>query len=336
MPILILIVCFSFSSIFAEELYASIRFSNGTLWEGEIQLPVSFRIYEGKRLHAIPSKEIQEIEFSIEKKEMLQGFFFPEPGKPAQEKRGSFYPVLHLKASLAFWNGEKKQGHLYTAVLYLTREQKTEKLVLFYKMRGKEGEKFTDFVYPEKISIRKGKPDTSLAPEIRIRKEFFDSQICIISRQNLIRFSPESYRENFSIPMEHHQEGFFLAIQKQNQIFIEWPQKKEKKVILLVQDAIPLVQDFFDAKKLLDAWQSDENTIYSLMLLQRKAQTTLNSAKKYPWRLEIWRWKYDIEENRIMLAARQYFFRGILSDKEEPPDIHQQGSTTEKSFKEES
>ena len=333
----ILFVFFFFlCDLVSENLYGIIEFSDKTIFHGEIKLPASIRLHGKKQLQTIDSQEIQEIRFSMEKQEMLQAFWFPEPGKPDKEKSGNLYPVIYLGATISLLSGEKREGHLYTTVLYLTQEDKTKKLVLFYKMRGKEGESFENIVYPQKIVFQKTKPAVSSQISVSVSKAFLSSQISLITRPDFVRFSPEIDKGKFWIPLEHKKEGFFLAIYKHNQIFIQWPFPEDKPNMALVQTSLAFVQDFFDQNKLLSVWQSKEDTIYSLMLLQRKAKTTYNAKRKYPWRLEIWRWKYDVEEKRLMLAAREYFFRGILSEKEEPPVILLQESLTEKkSFKEE-
>lgn len=317
-----------------ENIDGTIEFSDGTKWQGKIQFPKIFKVHDKNQLQSISSEKIQEIQFSVEKKEMTQAFWFPEPGKPTQEKSGSPYPVIHLRSFFVFWDGSQKQGHLYTTVLYLTKEEQTKKLILFYKMRGKEKENWESVVYPKKIIIGKTKPTDVLQSSHSIEKTYLPCDVCLVSKQNFARCMLKQTEENFSVPEEYQQEGFFLAIQKQNRILVQWEKKGDKKTTILVQSAIPFVSDFFDDKKLLEVFQSKEDTIYSLMLLQRKSKTTLDAEKKYPWRMEIWRWKYDLDENRLMLASRQYFFRGILSKNEEAPCIQIEEDLLKKSFKE--
>jgi len=47
------------------------------------------------------------------------------------------------------------------------------------------------------------------------------------------------------------------------------------------------------------------------MLLSRQGKTTLHKKASQPWRLEIWRWNYDAENQQLLLAGKGYLFRGI-------------------------
>jgi hypothetical protein len=81
-------------------------------------------------------------------------------------------------------------------------------------------------------------------------------------------------------------------------------------------------EDFFDGKELLGVWHDEvAGNLYSLMLLHRKGGTTLGGAKSQPWRVSVWRWKYDPETNQLMLAGRGDLFRGIIGHGDALPAV---------------
>jgi hypothetical protein len=61
--------------------------------------------------------------------------------------------------------------------------------------------------------------------------------------------------------------------------------------------------------------------VYSAMMLVRRGPTTLDAEKSQPWRCEVWHWKYDEDEKKLLLAGRGYFFRGIIGRGEQPPAV---------------
>jgi hypothetical protein len=81
------------------------------------------------------------------------------------------------------------------------------------------------------------------------------------------------------------------------------------------------VRDFFDGRKLLGVWR-DEATgeLYTLAMLTRQGQTSLDAERSQPWRLEVFRWK-EGEDQRLLLAGRGFFFRGILAKGVPPPPV---------------
>ena len=82
------------------------------------------------------------------------------------------------------------------------------------------------------------------------------------------------------------------------------------------------LRDFFDDRRLLGVYSApDGETVYSLVLQVRQADTTYEAEKNRPWRLAIIRWKFDPDEATLMSAGLGYFFRGIRAPNEPPPTI---------------
>ena len=105
-----------------------------------------------------------------------------------------------------------------------------------------------------------------------------------------------------------------MAVQNETGITVGWPADHDEAMAKLVRDALPDVRDFFDVLGLHGAWRDPvTGDVYSLMLLERRGATTLNAAQSQPWRCEVWRWKFEPEEKKLMVAGRNYFFRGIIA-----------------------
>jgi hypothetical protein len=116
--------------------------------------------------------------------------------------------------------------------------------------------------------------------------------------------------------------GFFLAVKTGDRLVVGWPKAAESNFTALVQAALPESEDFFDVRRLLGVFHDEQNAaLYSLMLSARKGNTTLAETRSQPWRLEIYRWKLDDDGQRVMLAGKGYFFRGIGAKNEPVPTV---------------
>jgi hypothetical protein len=110
----------------------------------------------------------------------------------------------------------------------------------------------------------------------------------------------------------------FMAVKTPCHLSVGWPANGDTGLVARVGQSLANDEDFFDSKKLLGVCRIGDD-VYSLLMLSRKRRTTLKEDESQPWRLEIWRWKDNGE--RMMVACRGFFFRGIIAKQEEPPTV---------------
>jgi hypothetical protein len=184
--------------------------------------------------------------------------------------------------------------------------EKTEKVILLAKQRGKKGETMQSLVYPTRIVFR----DETVQVEKSVRLQLgMKGVVVALTRGALVRL--EAKGDVLPSPLGAE---IFVAVKDGEKITVGWPAENDAKFLKLVQEALPNVRDFFDDQKLLGVWRDPvSGDVYSAMMLERKGQTTLNAEKSQPWRCEVWRWKYEPDDNRLMIAGRGYFFRGIIA-----------------------
>jgi hypothetical protein len=128
-------------------------------------------------------------------------------------------------------------------------------------------------------------------------------------------------------------EEFYLAARKDGQYIVGWPEEQNKKLFAIAQDHIRRQRDFYNEKKLLGVTTSKSGKeVLSLVSLRRKVAPThfgeiggewdreLGTVVE-PWRLSIWRWKYDRKNQELVLSARGTFFRVIFLPENPTPEV---------------
>jgi hypothetical protein len=128
-------------------------------------------------------------------------------------------------------------------------------------------------------------------------------------------------------------EEFYLAVRKDGKYIVGWPEVQDKKLFAIAQDHIKRQRDFYNDKKLLGVTTSkDGREVLTLVSLRRKVAPThfgeiggewdreLGTVVE-PWRLSIWRWKYDKANQEMILSARGTFFRIILLPENPTPEV---------------
>jgi hypothetical protein len=137
-------------------------------------------------------------------------------------------------------------------------------------------------------------------------------------------------------------EEFYLAVRKDGKYIVGWPppatsgdrpKEQSKELFLLALDHIKRQRDFYNSKELLGVLASkDGREVLTLVSLRRKVAPThfgeiggewdreLGTVVE-PWRLSIWRWKYDRVNQELILSSRGTFFRIILLPKDPTPEV---------------
>jgi len=313
-----------------------IQFSNGEVTEGNISLTAGAELeihLGGTQIRTLALDKVREIRLAPEKEEMVQKWRFPDAGQNRKEKWGQPYPTRDLKAAITLASNEKITGHLYTTVLYVEGAEKTQKVILYAKQSGEPGQTLASLIYPTLIqfadaaaeardTIRLRLPALGLAGKL---------ELAALNHNALLTYTgsntaqPNEFRLTSPLGQQ-----LFLAAKAGDKIVAGWPKPREErgqpapvaKLFSLVQTNLAIAEDFFDDRNLLGVWLDQANSdLYSLVMLARQGKTTLDAAKSQPWRLVILRWKYDDETQRVMLAGRGYFFRGILEKGQAPPKV---------------
>jgi len=119
-------------------------------------------------------------------------------------------------------------------------------------------------------------------------------------------------------------EDFYLAVKKGEKCFVGWPRTQDRKLFAVAEDHLKRQRDFYNDKKLLGVTKSaDGKEVLTLVNLRRRfAPTNFGSIGGEwdrelgtivePWRLSIWRWKYDPVTEDMLLSGRGTFFRLIF------------------------
>ncbi len=297
----------------------TIAFSDGSVAEGDITLTPgsSLTLHDGKAPHTVPLESVREIRFTPEKEALERAWRFIEAGQTKKEEWGEPYPVRHLSASLQLQDKTGWAGHLHTLPLYVTVTGVTTRIVILAKQRGKPGETLASLVYP--LSIRFDDPAGSSNRMARLtlipEAVPADTTLCALTRGSLVRL-PGKRKDGTGPFLIDAPLGapLFVAVKNGDLIRAGWTNAAAPEVDAAIRQAVAAARDFFDQRQVLGVWQAPgENDVYALLDLVRTGQTTLDGAKSQPWRLEIWRFKMDPDSHKLMIAARNWFFRGITA-----------------------
>ena len=304
-----------------------VQFSNSEVVEGKISLSPGqqLRLHVEAQIRTLTLDKVREIRMLPEGDEMVRNWRFKDAGQAVKEYSGKPYPLRSLKTTITLADGERITGHLYTTVLYVEGPDKARKVVLYAKQRGQEGETFDKVVYPAVISFSDGASGVEETIRVRIRHPSVGTttELAALTHDALMTLeghkTGQAGEYHMSSPLG---EPVFLALKTGSKIVAGWPKEQDPKLMALVQTNLAIAEDFFDDRRLLGIWLDQKaSDIYSLLMLTRKGQTTLDGEKTQPWRLVILRWKYDEDSQRVMLAGRGFFFRGILAKGETPPSV---------------
>ena len=290
---------------------------------------------------------IREIRFYPEKEEMRRSWKFIEKTKynektgeadytPAKkEYSGKAYPLRYLASTVVFNSDEYLDGHLYTATVYLKTKKKTHKLVLRSKQRGKEGASLDELVYISRIKLLDEGKKISAEVNVKFNDMRFswEDELQAVTKESLTPIPTIMENENTFIVESAFGEEFYLAARKDGKYIVGWPREQDKKLFEVAKDHIKRQRDFYNDKKLLGVTRSKSGKeVLTLVSLRRKVAPThfgkiggewdreLGTVVE-PWRLSIWRWKYDRINKELVLSARGTFFRIILLPENPTPEV---------------
>ncbi len=282
---------------------------------------------------------IQEMHFHPQREEIRQDWKFTETTKydektavadftPAQKKFwGETYPLRYLSAEVVFSSGETIAGHLYSCVLYLKTPEKTSRILLRSKQRGLKGSKMDELVYVTKIKLLdEGKP---IAPDLTLVFEDMtigpDDVVQALTRDSLTPVPTERGAGPGTFVVKAcFGEDIFLAVKQGEICLVGWPEKQDPALFALAREHLNGQRDFYNDKELLGVVKAKNGKeVLTLVNLRRRFAPThfgkiggewdkeLNTIVE-PWRLSIWRWKYDSVHGELLLSSRGTFFRRIF------------------------
>jgi hypothetical protein len=302
----------------------TISFSDGTTAEGEISLTPGYTLtlHDGKNPHSIALESIREIRFAPEREERVKAWRFKVAGQAAKEEWGEPYPVRHLEATVLLREGERWTGHLHTLPLYVTATGATQRIVIQAKQRGDPGDSLDSLVYPLSLRFE----DAAAASNRLARLSLLPdpgpgASVCALTHGTLVRLpgrrsSPgEPYLIDAPLGAP-----VFVAIQDGGALTAAWSNPAEPELAAFVTQAVGDARDFFDQRTVLGV-RREQDQVYALVSLVRTGHTTLDARASQPWRLEIWRFKMEPESRKLLLAARNWFFRGITEPGKPPQPV---------------
>ena len=290
---------------------------------------------------------VSEIRFYPSREEIRQNWKFTETTKydektavadytPAKKAFwGQTYPLRYLSSAVIFSSGETLEGQLYSVTIYLETEEKTHRFVLRSKQRGEKGTKLQDLVYITKIKmLDEGK---EIAANITVKFAGMtlgpNDLAQAVTRDSLTPVptergdGPDTYLVKSTFG-----EDFYLAVRKDGRYLVGWPADRDEKLFALARDHIERQRDFYNDKKLLGVMKSkDGREVLTLINLRRRfAPTNFGEIGGEwdrelgrivePWRLSIWRWKYDRVNRELLLSSRGTFFRFIFLPEDPTPE----------------
>jgi len=282
---------------------------------------------------------ISEIRFYPSREEIRQNWKFIETTKydektavadytPAQKAFwGESYPLRYLSSTVIFSSGEILGGQLYSVTIYLETEEKTHRFVLRSKQRGEKGTKLEDLVYIIKIKMLDEGKDIAANITVKFTGMTFgpNDLVQAVTRDSLTPVPAErGDGPDTFIVKSTFGEDIYLAVRKDGKYLVGWPANRDEKLFALARDHIQRQRDFYNDKKLLGVMKSkDGREVLTLINLRRRfAPTNFGDIggewdKELgrivePWRLSIWRWKYDQANKELLLSSRGTFFRFIF------------------------
>jgi hypothetical protein len=220
-------------------------------------------------------------------------------------------------------------------VIYLETEKKTHRFVLRSKQRGEKGSKLEDLIYVTKIKMLDEGQDVAAQVTVKFTGMTFGpgDAVQAVTRDSLTPVPTERDEDsNTFIVKSVFGEDFYLAARKDGKYLVGWPELQDKKLFALAEDFVKRQRDFYNDKKLLGVMKSkDGREVLTLLNLRRRFAPTHfgeiggewdkeRGCIVEPWRLSIWRWKYDEVNRDLLLSSRGTFFRVIFLPKEPTPE----------------
>jgi len=290
---------------------------------------------------------VREMEFYAEREEMTRDWRFIETTKydektgeadysPAKKEfSGQPHPVRYLAAAVTFESGESLQGHLYTTTVYLKTKDKTLRWVLRSKEQGKEGQSLEDLVYVEHIRMLDKQKEVAAQVKVRFTGIKLGSKDAVqaLTRESLTPVPTKMTGADTCVVSSAFGEDLYVALRRDDKYIVGWPAQKDPELFALAQDHLDRTRDFYNERQLLGALLSqDGREVLTLVNLRRRVAPTNfgaiggewdkeRKALVEPWRLSLWRWKYDRQNRELALTDRGTFFRLIFLPKDPTPQV---------------
>ena len=270
----------------------------------------------------------------------------------AKSYTGDAYPLRYLNATVIFESGEIMQGHLYSAIVYLQTGQdepdkqskldklggrvRRHKLILRSKQRGKQGTTLNDLVYVRRIKLLEKGKEIAAKITVKFLDMRFDPNDAVqaVTRESLTPVpTKKTDKDDTFIVESTFGEEFYLAARQEGRYIVGWPGQQNDKLFALAEDHLKRQRDFYNDRELLGVLENKKNKeVLTLVSLRRKVAPThfgdiggewdkdLGTVVE-PWRLSIWRWKYDEKNQELILSARGTFFRVIFQTDAPTPTV---------------
>ncbi len=280
--------------------------------------------------------------------ETAEADYSPAP----KEYSGDPYPLRYLETAVEFGSGETISGHLYSVTLYLEMEpgagsgeddflamrqrRVVKKLLLTSKQRGEKKTGLKDLVYIERIRFLDAGRDFGAEVRIMAQGEAVtkENMLQAVTRETLTP-APTIWDDQTGgfVVRASLGEPFYLAMKADDCYVVGWPEKSDPELMKLAKDHLERQRDFYNDKKLLGAiWLEEGKEVLTLVNLRRRhAETNFGEIggewdKEVggivePWRLSLWRWKYDSRNKEMILTGRGTFYRKILLPEEPTPEV---------------
>jgi len=220
-------------------------------------------------------------------------------------------------------------------VVYLETEEKTQKIILRSKQRGEKGASLDDLVYVTKIKMLDEGKDIAANITVKFTDMTFgpNDLVQAVTRDSLtpVPTEPGESPDTFIVKSAFG-EDFYLAVKKDGKYMVGWPGRGDERLFALAEDHLKRQRDFYNDKKLLGVVKStDGREVLTLVNLRRRVAPThfgkiggewdkeLGTVVE-PWRLSIWRWKYDQANQEMLLSSRGTFFRLIFLTTDPTPE----------------
>jgi hypothetical protein len=301
----------------------TVTWSDGRTVTGDLTLTPGkqFKLFTGGAPIEFPLAEVKEIRFVPEKKQMAQGFYFPNAGQATQAKTDDIYPVRYLRAQFTMPDGRVLEGHLFTTVLYVQNDDGAQKVVLEAKQTGADGQKLADLPYPTHIQFTS--PSAGMS-RLDLGHAVFPGAkpAVVISRPDLapVTLEPGGSPNIWTLPTPDPRKLVF-SIEADDGIHVAWPSAEaDPLAIAAVQGGLRTLQDFYDTRTLLGTF-AEGRDVYSLVMMYRKASSVGMAASVTPWSLVVLRWNVDPDTHKATLLNRASFAIGRANNGMAPPSV---------------
>jgi hypothetical protein len=336
----------------AEGRTGVIQWSDGHEQAGEISLTPGkdLRIFTSTNAVTVTLDQVKEIQFSPEKEEMWEGFYFPNAGQATQAKTGEVYPIRYLQTQITLGSGQVVDGHLFTTVFYVENDEGAQKVVVTAKQSGTNGEKLGDLLYPTAIVFDSGTASTGSAQIDLTEAGFVPLHAPVILTQpdlGLLPVQQMGAKPVWTVATDDPAKIFF-SVEAADGFHVSWPpgayvgNQMSKKadgplegpvaevdpmIRIAVKDGLRDLRDFYDDRTLLGSFGgADGSSIYSLVMMRRLGKTVDPDGNAFspdliPWSLVLLRWKYDAEAKKVTLLNRAMLGIGRQQGNSEGPKV---------------